>query len=169
LFPTTPKEKAVVTEEVQYIFTVSRYRRPVVVEPIAREDASYDKPERTAISVISAMAAGDHEWWLSAWSEGARAALVSRDAAEWAAELRQSLAGRVVTLTHRIETGPYVIIAYLAEPEPVEGQPVPAKVWPHVIVTRQYDDRWLATDELDGDPVVTYWARPGARHRRIER
>jgi hypothetical protein len=173
-FPTSPKEKGVVTEEVQYIFTVQEYTPAVAVEPVAREQASYENPERAAISVLSAMASGDWEWWLSTWSKKARGKIEARPDVErrrvfWAEDQKKAFAQRVAKLTHRIETGPYVVIAFRLDPADPTGQPRQKKVRPELIVTKKYEDGWLVTDELTGDLVLAYWPRGGAVHRRIER
>jgi hypothetical protein len=171
-FPAGREQRSLIVEEVQYHFAVREYTPAVLVKPVAREKAAYDTPEAAAISFLSAKMAGDREWWEGSFTAGARARAIASapPAAAWADEQRRSFAGMQVLLTHRVVTGPYVAINQVIDVPPTPGAlPTSFKHGPNMIVLAYEGGRWLVTDALADDPVMVYWARPGAHVRTIGR
>lgn len=178
-FPTGPARVEKVVEEMAYFYRLSAYQPAVAVQPVARASASYDTPEDAAIAAISAMLTGDYAWFLETWTPAARRAFEQRNAELgrgpefWTSAWQKGFAGKRVELTHRIETGPYVLIAYTivdpaAPPAAVEeGTGVRRPFLTTVLEER--DGRWLATQDLAADPVLMFWDRPGYRVEKMGR
>lgn len=172
IFATTAPQVEQVIEENTYYYKVRAYTPPVEVKPVNAASASYANPETAAIANISAMVAGDFEWWRSTWTPAAQRMMSQRDRdldrapSEWLEIWARVFPGRTIELTHRIDTGSFVLIAYRVLPsadEP-EGETIE--------LTGAYeldDGRWLSTQALASDPVLAYWQQPGFRIKKMVR
>lgn len=175
IFTTTPPVADRIVAEDEYHFTVRNYSPPVEVKLVRRQDASYDSPEMAAIAGISAMVAGDFDWFRSTWDKASLAVLEARDKAMnqdqdfWVRTWERAFRNRQVQLTSRIETGEYVLIAYRlvaqlrAADDKAEGD------IELVTVLKADNGRWLATQDLSQDPVLAYWKTPDVRPKRMIR
>ena len=67
-----------VTEHYDYL--ESEYSpAPILRDFVAREDASYETPEQAFVSRVSAMVAGDYDWWLAHWDEDSQRSIAARN------------------------------------------------------------------------------------------
>jgi hypothetical protein len=176
VFPTTAPTLSKVVVENEYQFSARQYSPPVEVQVVRRDSASYDAPESAAIAGISAMAAGDFDWFRSTWDEASRAVLETRDRqmkqdpAFWVKTWKGAFTDRRIELTARIDTGEYVLIAYRLVPRnaapaaPNGNAPVEL-----VVVLKSDNGKWMATQELAADPVLAYWKTPDVKPRRVIR
>ena len=163
-----------VVEVRQFFYRTMAYEPMVRVRPVAKADAGYDTPEAAAISSISAMLAGDLTWFRSTWDDAARALMENNDrdagrsADYWPNLWRERLSDKQMHLTHRIETGTYVLIAYRASPVDATNTD-PAQSFDLITVLHEVDGRWVATQELMEDPVLHYWDKPGYQVEKMGR
>ncbi len=149
-----------------YNFTIRNFSPAVVVEqlaePILFEELLF--PEQVVRSHISAMRAGDYDWWLSTMDEQLREMMKTADIekdfvekrkAQWVALLQDTN----VTMEQWIETGRYLIITVRLHSEdnpqiPKEGLEIP-------IVMSVREGTWLVTARLKiDDPVYQNFNSP---------
>ena len=149
-----------------YNFAVRNFSPPVVVEQLA-EPIGNDKllyPEQTVRNHISAMRAGDYEWWLSTMDKTARETMQAADIEKNFAEKRKTqwqgiFKGTNVTMERWIETGRYLIITVRLQssknPNLANGGiEIP-------IVMSVQEGAWLVTANLKtDDPVFQYFNHP---------
>jgi hypothetical protein len=172
-FPTAPPVVKKIVVEDEYGFALRRYDPPVEVTPVERSAAKDDTPEATTIAILSAMSRGDVAWFRSLWDPQSASILAAddqkygRNDASWTAAWERLLRDRRVTLTNRIETGDYVLIAY--DVIPLQPNYKPEDVVQLETPLKLHNGRWLATQELAGDPVLQYWKTPDVRPRRVVR
>ena len=172
IFPTTSPEFKSVVEERVYFFTVRTYDPPVAVTPLAtRSEASFDNPENSAITHLSAMVAGDYDWWLSTWSKTSHKMMTERDKKAgrspdfWKEAWRKVFSNRTIELTQRVETGDYVIIAFKL----ISKSNPKSKEIQSELVLKKFNQKWLGTQDLNSDPVLLGWKHPERRLRFIIR
>ena len=60
------------TAKKDFPYTLIEYQGKVRINPLPREETSTDTPEDTLVSFISAMSAGDYEWWYSLWDSSSQ-------------------------------------------------------------------------------------------------
>lgn len=176
IFPTTAPTLSKVVVENEYQFSSRQYSPPVNVQVVRRDTATYDAPESAAIAGISAMAAGDFDWFRSTWDEASRTALETRDRqmkqdpAFWVKTWRGAFADRRIELTARIDTGEYVLIAYRLVPRNAASAAPNGTAPVELLVALKSDNgKWMATQELAADPVLVYWKTPDVKARRVIR
>lgn len=171
-YPTGPGRVEKVVEEMAYFYNLKAYQPAVPVRPVVREQAAYDTPEDAAIATISAMVAGDYDWFLATWTPDARRAFEQRNtdlrrgADFWTAAWQTAFGGdKSVELTHRVETGAYVLIAYTivdpAVPQIAADEDTGVRRPFLTAVLVEQEGRWLSTQDLAADPVLMFWDRPG--------
>lgn len=101
-----------------YYYQVSEYAPPVKVRTVTRAKQSLSEPESAVIAYLSAMMTGDYAWYTSLWDaesirvmdENNRKGGMTKQ--KWLDAWKKTFDGAQVTLTHRVETGPYVIVGY---------------------------------------------------------
>lgn len=178
-FPTGPTRVEKVIEEIAYYYRLRPYEPAVEVRPTTREGARYDTPEAAAIAGISAMLSGNYAWFLDTWTPEARQAFEKRNAELgrgpefWTEAWARAFAGKRVELTHRIETGRYVLVAYTlvdpnTPPAPPDEETGVRRPFLTTVLIEQ-DGRWLATQDLGADPVLMFWDHPGYRVQKTGR
>lgn len=170
IFPASASElKKIVTEDT-YFFKVQTFTPNVRVKFVNRKDASYSTPEASTIARVSAMAASDFQWFRETWTELGKAQiddanrLNNRPPEFWSNVWSKTLMGKSFELTHRIETGEYVLIAYRAIGAGAGGKDLEL-----VQVMKKEGDRWLATQDLARDPILNYWRKPDEPIKRVMR
>lgn len=170
IFPATAPETQRIVVEDSYFFQVRTFTPAVKVKYITRAAASYRTPEDAAIARISALVATDFAWFRSGWTEQAQAVLEAQDKLTgqtptfWVNLWQRIFANRQIELTHRIETGEYVLIAYR-----IIGAGEGGKDVEMIDALKKDKDRWLGTQEISGDPVLSYWRTPEKPIKRIVR
>ena len=174
-FQTSPAKTEKIVEEHLYFYRVLVYEPSVEVEPGERP-ASFDNPEQAALTRIRAMHRGDFEAFLNSWDPASRTLMEKRarerghDAEFWRQQWSGLFDGRRVELTQRIETGPYVLVAFRVLPaEDAAAGDDDEGTLLTTAFKRQDDGRWLATQELSLDPVFSYWMQPGFVIRKMAR
>ncbi len=174
LFPTGTAKVEKVIEEVSYFYRIMNYQPFVAVAPVSKDAARYDSPEAATIAAVSAMSAGDFAWWRSTWTASAQRTMDERDrqlqrtVADWQAVWKRALDGKRVEITRRIETGPYVLVVYRLVPAASTTAEAQASPELATVLVRE-GEKWLATQDLAGDPVLSYWDQPGFRVPKIGR
>src|SRR5215216_2015915 len=128
---TAPKIEQVVAEDAYY-FKISQYTPPVNVKLLKPDEASYDAPESAAISGISAMASKDFSWYRQTWTQASQRMMEDRDKSLnraqsfWVELWEKTFKNKRIELTHRIETGDYVLIVYRLVTESENRSPTAA-------------------------------------------
>lgn len=166
------KEFQLVIEHV-YFFRVSKYLPPAEITPLkSPAEASYKMPESALISNISAMIAGDYDWFLQTFTPEAQVWMQNWNEERgysgewWAEQWRKYFAGKQIILDERTETGDFVMITYFVHsPETGKKDKQPR------IFKKTKEGKWLATRELPpDDPVLTTpWPWPEGQTTRRER
>ena len=162
LFDTSEPVKKEITREYVYYFEVMEYIPPVKVELVSnRSDARMDSPENALISGISAMYAKDYEWWLNTWDTDSREMMRERNKVKgwspdfWRKGWEGFLKDREAILTHRVDTGDYVIIGYSLVSEEKDR-----KTYESYLVFKKQGEEWFSTQDLIEDPVSQGWRTP---------
>ncbi len=173
-FPTGDPSIGRIVAEDEYGFAIRRYTPPVEFRPVARAAATSDSPEAATIAQLSAMAARDVDWFRSTWDAESLQVMDAsnreqgHDAAFWTSTWERTFRDRRVVLTHRIDSGKYVVVVY----QLVAQRAAPGAVDDIVELEtplKLQDGRWLATQELSSDPVLLYWKTPNVRPKRVVR
>jgi hypothetical protein len=159
-YPTGPGQvKQFVVENI-YTYERLVYSPAIVIQRVVRDKASYATPEQALVSHLSAMLAGDYEWWLSGWDKGSqkyldeRSKQVNRTPADWRALWAKALVGDQIVLTERLETGPfgpYVMLVYVLRDKAGKD------TFKTTYVAKLEAGRWVATQELAEDPLFHYY------------
>ncbi len=169
----TAEERTFVSHRT-YRYWERRYDPPVLVEQLAGPVGGIRGPEQTLFELVSAMRAGDFDWWLGLHDSEARARLegaLERPGhtpedlkAGWQARFR----GRPVELTRWIETGRYLVLVYRLGGEGTAAGGTgpggngrgsgPGEEIPVVLTTKE--GQWLVSFDLEDDPVVKYFDAP---------
>ena len=169
MFKTGSAKTEQVIEERVFYYKVLPFEPSVEVE--AGTTIGYGRPEEAALTILAAMQRGDFEVYRQSWDTVSQKLMADRDqqlgrnASYWTNWWKEALGGQMVKLTHRIETGDFVLIAY--EVRAPEGKDDDALT--STLVFKQQGDRWLATQELSGDLVSGFWQSPGHRQRVVAR
>jgi hypothetical protein len=157
-YKTTQPEQKKLTVVSHYTYREQEYDPAIPIrQAVPKAERRQGSPEEAMISRVSAMMAGDYEWWLETWDEASR--LLTEEGNEqagrtpeyftrwWADTLRLAH----IELVRRIETGPYVVVTYrLVTPS---GEAAGNGIeFPTVF--HRVGDRWLATLDLRRDPLV---------------
>jgi hypothetical protein len=159
-YPTGPGQvKQFVVENV-YNYEKFTYSPPIVIAPVVRDKASYATPEQTLVAHISAMLAGDYDWWFSNWDQRSQVFMqernkqANRTPADWRAIWAKTLAGQQIVLTERVETGPfgpYVMLVYVLRDKAGKD------TFRSTYVAKLEAGRWVGTQELAEDPLFHYY------------
>lgn len=157
-YETTEPEQEKLTVVSHYTYREQEYDPPIVVQPaVPKAQRRQGTPEEAMLSRVSAMMAGDYEWWLETWDESSR--VLTEEANRRSGRTREFFTSwwadtfrlAEIVLVRRIETGPYVVITYrLVTPS---GEAAGNGIeFPTVF--HRVEDRWLATLDLRQDPLV---------------
>ncbi|MFN7963845.1 MAG: hypothetical protein U0002_21455 [Thermoanaerobaculia bacterium] len=175
-FPTGAPQVQKVVEENAYFYRTLPYQPAVEVRAITHDKASYATPEEATIAAISAMLSADYGWFLETWTADSRRQLEARNQALgrspefWQEGWKKAFGGMRVELVTRIETGPYVLIAYSLTPQNEAAGAPGAKKKPFLTSVLKNDGgRWLATQEMAADPVLMFWDQPGYHVQKMAR
>lgn len=163
--------KKVIVESVTKV-DVGTYTPSLPVQAVSREQARYNTPENTAIAMLSAMAAGDYDWWLSIWSEEARAMMTKRyqeagrKPADIVAPWKGILTTRPAVLVGKADYGrqrtSYALVRYrtnsaneltLHDSKTGKVTPLGIRHFESTMSFRFNNGRWEAVQELAADPV----------------
>jgi hypothetical protein len=160
LYPTTEPEQKQFTFERVFTYRRMSYKPPIVIQRIPRSSASNATPEQAFAAQISAMLAGDYDWWLSNWDANGqkfhkeRNQQMQRSPAEWRNIWDRALRGQQVRMTERVVTGPfgpYVMLLY-------EMHDTDDKLTlKSNFVAKEEAGRWVATLDLSEDPLYQYF------------
>ena len=161
-FDVSQPVKKEITREYVYYFDVMEYIPPVKVELVSnRSDARQDNPENALISGISAMYAKDYEWWINTWDSDSREMMREGDKVKgrspdfWTKAWKNFLKDKEAILTHRVETGDYVIIGYN-----LVSKKKDVKTYEWDMVLKKQGEEWFSTQDLMEDPVAHGWRNP---------
>ena len=156
-----------------YFFHVSKYLEPTEIIPLKKpEQTSYQTPEDVNLANISAMLAGDWDWFLLTFSPEAQKWISNSNKKEgrtgkwWVEMWKKGFEGMRIFLNDRTESGDYVTITYfVVSPDTGRKTKMPR------IFKKTKDGKWLATRDLPGnDPVsITPWPWPKGQTTRRER
>ena len=133
-----------------------KYRPPHTVVPAKMEGDRYSGPESLAAAQISAMLAGDVDWWLNTWEPDSREFISAKitEAGDkgrkvlvdrWA----ERLIGAHVEFVRWLETGRYIVITYRSLKDGRKAEEFP-------VVIGLYPEGWRATLALSNSPLVTH-------------
>jgi len=129
--------------------------------------ASYSHPEETLQAHFSAMAELNFEWFLTTWDSQSANQItkknreLNRDSSYWTGLWKKMLAGRDVELTHWVNYGRYVLIAYR-----IKAMNATEKEFSDTVALTKEGNYWKLTQELANDPILTYWNAPSGRVQR---
>ncbi|NRR32085.1 hypothetical protein HSX11_18070 [Oxalobacteraceae bacterium] len=152
---------------------VGTFVPPQPVAALTRGKVSYNTPEQAAIGLLSAMAAGDYDWWLSSWSPEARAMMeqryseTGRQPAEIIANWRGLLGERPVVLLGKAEyvrqRTTYALVRYRVRGGQLTAQDLTGKVtnldsneFENTLSFKLSKGRWEAVQDLASDPVFHF-------------
>lgn len=152
-----PTEKSVlITETFNYTETVFKANGAITV--VAKNQKHNDDPETAFISRMSAIVAGDYEWWLETWDEVSRQVVIERNQAKgydknyWLKQWQEQFSNRKITPIRKIVSGPdYVIITYKIftedGKEASSGFELPS-------ILKRIDGKWYSTLDLKADALL---------------
>jgi hypothetical protein len=139
-----------------YRYFERRYAPEVAVAFVDKEPQRPQTPEEALASQVSAMRAGNVDWWLRTWDATSRAEMERGQSAtadslkrDWAALIGRNAR---LTLVRWIATGEYVLLSY-ASADP-RGRSAADE---RVAVFRLSGEGWKATTRLNDDPVVLHF------------
>ncbi len=154
-----------------YNLVIREFSPPVVIEqlttPIILDKVLY--PEQTIRNHISAMRAGDYDWWLSSMDKIAREAVQAADEKNNFVEKRKEqwtaiMEGSVATMERWIETGRYLIITVRLHSTNNKNIPSEGIEIPLVLDVRE--GTWLITSKLrTDDPVYQNFNHPDFKEK----
>lgn len=160
LYTTTPPQDKQFAFERIFNYRIMKYQPAIVIQRLTRDSASNATPEQALASQVSAMLAGDREWWMSNWDAASqkfhkeRDLQMNRSAADWRAIWDRALRGQQVRLVNRVVTGPfgpYVMLQY--ELHDAGGKVTLTSNF----VSKEEAGRWVATLDLSEDPLFHYF------------
>jgi hypothetical protein len=163
IFPTAPPEDKQFVMERVFNYRRLLYKPAIVVQRVTRDQASEVTPEQAFAAQMSAMQAGDYEWWLSTWDKASQkfhadhGAQIKRTPADWRAIWDKALRGQQIRLVERVQTGiygPYVMLVF--EMSDAAGK----QTFRSSYVAKEEAGRWVATLELSQDPLFQFY-EPG--------
>jgi hypothetical protein len=169
-YPTTPSVVGKVIVESTYYFARRDYQPPALVTNVSTT-ASFDTPEGATIASIAAMKRKDFDAFRSMWDEPSRQLMEAKDRElgqtreAWTAAWDRLFAnGAKTELVSRVDSGDYVIIAYrISDPDPA------AKPLEMQAVLKAQGKRWVLTQEMSADPVLSAWRKPDEKVQRVGR
>jgi hypothetical protein len=148
-YPTGAQVKKQIVVELTYNYTQTDYSPPVEFRPLGdKASASLNTPEAAVISYVSAMIAGDWQWFISGWTsdsaKGIEDELRNQGVTHESMVQRwQAFKNGPHQLISRVDTGNYAMITYLA------GSPT--KLF---AVVKNDGGVWHLTNELADDPML---------------
>lgn len=172
-YKTSAPEKQKVVEELVYYYEVSSYTPPVQVD--VTKTANPSAPEGAAMQLLEAMHSLDFDRWFRLWTPESQQIMKSQYQKNGTSPdvfkngWSKAFSGRTVTLTKKIETGPYVIVVATLSPTSGAASATPAQPIEMQFVFKQVNGAWMATQELAADPVLNSWKEPNSVTRRVVR
>jgi hypothetical protein len=152
-----------------YYYRQKAYKPAVKVQYSDKETGGRSTPEATLISLLSAMRSGNFDWHRSLWDAESQKFMNENDIKKgfddkrWVGVWGKLFSSREAYITHRIEMGGFVLLAY--EMRPIKNVTHDGVQQKPVMLTMAFvdtPDGWLATQALSGDPVKSYWQRKNA-------
>jgi hypothetical protein len=141
--------------------SVRPYTAAPTVIPVLKAQSSWATPEDSLVAHVSAMLAGDHAWWLSGWTTSSRLrhqeddTKQGRTPADWQRIWDQATARQTFSLVARVDYGPYALLHFRMLGS--RGETTLQSLY----VCKREGGRWLATNDLATDPVMTrYFGAP---------
>ena len=172
-YKTSVPEKQKVVEDLVYYYEVSSYTPPIPVDVTKTANAS--TPEGAAMQLLEAMHSLDFDRWLRLWTPESQQMMKSRYQKDgtspevFKSGWSKAFNGRTVTLTKKVETGPYAIILATFSPTGGAASATPVQPLDMEFVFKQIDGAWMATQDLAADPVLNNWKNPNSVTRRVVR
>ena len=152
--------------ETLYLFKVQEYKRPLKLRSIKKGEASYKTPEEALEAHFSSLYAGDFTWNGQTWTVDSLKELTANDVRTnktpdyWVSRWKKEFANNFVQLTHRLEYGKYVLIAY-----EIRLQSRDVKVLEDTLALTKENGYWKLTQAIAQDPVLAHWKNPEKRVR----
>lgn len=172
IYPTTtPVIKKVIVEEAYY-YRIMEYNPPVKIKLHSKKSSSsYKTPEEAAISFLSALFAADYNWSRDSWDSQALRISVEEfgmkdDPEFWEKKWEEYYKDKEVELTHRVETGKYVIIGYRLIDKSKQNN---TSTDQSKLIFKYENGRWVATQDLAKDPISHSWGNPERKIERMKR
>ncbi|HEX3153215.1 MAG TPA: hypothetical protein VHV32_01260 [Candidatus Angelobacter sp.] len=172
-YKTSVPEKQKVVEELVYYYEVSSYTPPIPVD--VTKTANNSTPEGAAMQLLEAMHSQDFDRWFRLWTPESQQTMKSQYQKNGTSPdvfkngWSKAFNGRTVTLTKKIESGPYVIVVATLSPTGGAASATPAQPIEMEFVFKQVDGTWMATQDLAADPVLNSWKNPNSVTRRVVR
>lgn len=164
---TEPKErKFTITKH--YWYREQMYDPPVNIEFLQESPAFHSGPEALLISQISAMKALNYDWWLNTWDSVSKLKIIDRvtklDKSKevWRNQWQNKFEDKKVLMVRWIETGTYVILTYKLVASNNEQKE-------SAVVFKLDEGKWVATLDLEDDPVLRYFGEKNSLIKRVIR
>lgn len=167
----TTIKKKVIGGDVTLV-SVGTYSPPLPVHAIQRAQGRDNTPEGATIALLSAIAAGDYQWWLSNWSPESRTMITKqyqksgRKPTEIAAHRKGMLNSHSAVILGRADYRQggkaYALVRYrststdaLTANDKVTGKIAASSIKDveNVLSFRLHQGQWVATKELASDPL----------------
>lgn len=167
----TATKKKVIGETMTLV-SVGTYSPALPVHAIHRTQERDNTPEGATIALLSAMAAGDYQWWLSNWSPESRTMMTKQyqksgrkpteTVASWKGMLNSRPAVILGRADYRQDGKAYALVRYrttnaneLTAKDKVTGKvsSLGATDVEEVLSFRLHQGQWVATRELASDPL----------------
>lgn len=158
----SPVEQSVVITEV-FHYTESVYKPGELLKAVSKKQKANSGPEEAFISRMSAIVAGDYDWWLETWDESSRKLVLEKNKASghdkkfWLEQWKEQFSNRKIVPVRKIETGKdYVIITYKIftedGKEASSGFELPS-------ILKRINGKWYSTLDLKSDalPIASPW------------
>jgi hypothetical protein len=158
LYPSTERVQKEFTVRYIYDYAMSTYTPAITLPKVPRAQVDRSTPEGALIALVSAVQLGDYDGWIQCWDEAGQkfyeddAKAHKRDNAQWMKAYQQSLAGKSIVLTYRIETVGYVVLDIrIVDPaHPNVGTPAPT-------VFKRVNGQWMSTNDLSASHFLGYF------------
>jgi len=173
LYKTSAPDKEKVVEELIYYYEVSSYTPPIPVD--VTKTANNSTPEGAAMQLLEAMHSQDFDRWLRLWTPESQQMMKTQYQKNgtspdvFKSGWSKAFNGRTVTLTKKVESGPYTFIVATFSPAGGAVGAAPAQPLDMEFVFKQVDGVWMATQDLAADPVLNSWKSPNSVTRRVVR
>ena len=151
------QRRKTVTEHFDYV-EMEYAPSPVLTQFVSCDEASFATPEQAFVSRLSAMVAGDYEWWMEHWDAESQVIVNARNAQsgetpqDWIKRWSDQLISLRFKLVRRVETGDFVVVTYqLVDQDGADASGVGLE-FPTAF--RKVEGRWMATQMLAADALM---------------
>lgn len=166
----TTTKKKVIGDNITLV-SVGTYSPGLTVHAAPRAQGRDNTPEGATMALLSAMAAGDYEWWLSTWSPESRTTMTKqyqksgRKPADFVANGKGTPSSRPAVILGRADYRQggkaYALVRYrttganelTAKDMTGKVPPSGTKHFENVLSFRLHQGQWVATQELASDPL----------------